>query len=149
MAEVTLDHGPAAAAGEPGGLDPAAYVRRRPDGTAELSLVVENLHCPSCIPRIEGALTRIPGVTTARVNLSTRRLALRWHPETVGAEALVGAVAAQGFRLAPYDPGALEAAQDREGQALLRALAVAGFAGADWPRTWGRARAACSTGSRP
>jgi len=59
--------------------DPGLYVRARQDGTSELNLVVENLHCPSCIPRIEGALLGRPGVIEARVNLSTRRLRLCWR----------------------------------------------------------------------
>ena len=108
--------------------DPAAYVRARPDGTAELDLVVENLHCPGCIPRIEGALTRQPGVLGARVNLTTKRLRLHWRQDAAEAAALLGRVTAQGFRLAPYDPDALSAGGDAEVKALLRALAVAGFA---------------------
>lgn len=125
MAEVTLPAVPEEWAAP---VDPAAYVRPRANGTAELNLVVENLHCPSCIPRIEGTLQRMPGVLEARVNLSTRRLRLRWRQGAVEAGDLVAAVAAQGFRLSPYDPAGLEGAHEREGRALLRALAVAGFA---------------------
>ncbi len=108
--------------------EPAAFVRSGPDGTAELNLVIENLHCPSCIPRIEGAVSKLPGVLEARVNLSTRRLRLRWRRGAVEARDLVAAVTDQGFRLAPFDPGALVQGPGREGRALLRALAVAGFA---------------------
>jgi Cu2+-exporting ATPase len=109
-------------------LDPSAFVEDRPGGTAELNLVIENLHCPSCIPRIEGAVNRLPGVLEARVNLSTRRLRLRWRQGDADPADLVAAVADQGFRLAPFEPAGLMRGPDREGRALLRALAVAGFA---------------------
>ncbi|RMD62525.1 MAG: heavy metal translocating P-type ATPase, partial [Alphaproteobacteria bacterium] len=95
---------------------------------AELSLVIENLHCPGCIPRIERPLQRIPGVREARVNLTTRRLRLRWDPGAVQARDLMTTIAAQGFHVAPFDPGAVVSVQDRDMRALLRALAVAGFA---------------------
>ncbi|MFQ5468129.1 MAG: heavy metal translocating P-type ATPase, partial [Kiloniellaceae bacterium] len=108
--------------------DPAAYVRARGDGTSELDLVVENLHCPSCIPRIEGAAKGLPGVLAARVNLGTRRLHLRWRDGAVEPAAVMAAVAQRGFHLVPLDARVLNGGTDAESRALLRALAVAGFA---------------------
>ena len=131
MAEVAAAHAPAPAGMETGWSgfsDPAAYVRTRPDGTATLDLVVENLHCPGCIPKIEGALKRQDGVLHARVNLTTKRLHLHWRQGDADARDLLGAVTVQGFRLAPYDPDALRGGNAEETKALLRALAVAGFA---------------------
>lgn len=135
MAEVTGCHGGAAVAPPQGGaadeaviLDPSASARVGADGVAALDLAIENLHCPSCIPRIEGALAKQAGLVEGRVNLSTRRLRLRWRPETADPQSLIAAVTAQGFRVAPCDPVGLQDAQAREGRALLRALAVAGFA---------------------
>lgn len=124
MAEVSL-------AGAPAFADPAAYVRAQDDGTAMLDLIVENIHCPACVPRIEGAVKNLPGVIEARVNLTTRRLHLAWRPGTTDALALVKAVTAKGFRLAPYDPLVLARGADSEGRYLLRALSVAGFAAAN------------------
>lgn len=125
MAEVTAA---AVGAGAAPLADPECYVRAQADGIAELNLVVENLHCPSCIPRIEGALVGRPGVVEARVNLSTRRLRLRWHGAAAEAADLLEPVVRQGFRLAPFDPGIAEAPHEGARRALLRALAVAGFA---------------------
>lgn len=107
--------------------DPGLFVRAGADGAAELDLVVENLHCPGCIPRIEGALQGRPGVLEARVNLSSRRLRLRWRGGATAAD-LLEPVLAQGYRLAPFDSDAVAAAGEAERRALLRALAVAGFA---------------------
>ncbi|MBL27442.1 MAG: heavy metal translocating P-type ATPase [Rhodospirillaceae bacterium] len=131
------DEGPA--------VDPTAYVRTADDGTASLHLMIENLHCANCVRQIESTLTPVPGVVEARVNLTTRRLFLRWQTGAAQAADLVARVAAQGYRLVPFDPAALASAADDEDKKLLRAMAVAGFAAANvmllsvsvWAGAWG------------
>ena len=108
--------------------DVADHVVARPDGSAELTLIVQNLHCPACIRTIEGAVEALPGLGRARVNLGTRRLKLNWDPEVTGAAPLLAAVEAKGYRLVPFDPQQMESAEAAETRELLRALAVAGFA---------------------
>ncbi len=108
--------------------DFAEQLRQHEDGSESLTLVVQNLHCPSCIRSIESAVEKKAGLLKARVNLSTRRLALRWDPKQTTAEPLLAAVEARGYRLVPLDPDQLESAEAAEGRELLRAMAVAGFA---------------------
>ncbi len=108
--------------------DVADHVVQRADGSAELTLIVQNLHCPTCIRTIEGAVEGLAGLEAARVNLGTRRLKLRWDPRATTAEPLLAAVAARGYRLVPLDPEQVESAEAAETRELLRALAVAGFA---------------------
>lgn len=98
-----------------------------PGGTKVLHLMVDGLQCAACVWLIEQVLARDPDVTSARLNMTTRRLALRWR-RNKSAAAIVAPVLALGYRLAPYDPATLEAAGAREEKELLRALAVAGFA---------------------
>jgi P-type Cu2+ transporter len=62
------------------------------------------------------------------VNMTTRRLKLVWHGAADQATALIGTIEQLGYRLVPFDTAALAAAQDITARALLRALAVAGFA---------------------
>ncbi len=108
--------------------DFADHIVRQPDGSEALTLIVQNLHCPSCIRSIESAVEGSPGLEKARVNLSTRRLKLQWDPAETGAEPLLAAVAAKGYRLIPLDSEQIENAEAGESRELLRALAVAGFA---------------------
>ena len=100
-------------------------------GEAELDLLVDGLDCAACVWLIESLLARNPAMVRARVQLSTRRLSLRWRGPASDAEAHAGLVAALGFRLAPYDAARLAGADDREARDLLRCLAVAGFAAAN------------------
>jgi Cu2+-exporting ATPase len=125
--------GPAAASGDAAGGSErfAPYVKRAADGTASLSLVVENIHCAACIRRIETRLTAIRGVIAARVNFTTQRLAVSWRPGESDPEALVAALRDLGYRAVPYDPESLADERRGEDRDLLRALGVAGFAAAN------------------
>ncbi len=108
--------------------DLSRYVATRADGAHELSLAVDGLQCGACVWLIESVLAREPIVLHGRVNMTTRRLRLVWHGATEQADTLVGLIERLGYRLVPFDPAALSAAQDDTARALLRALAVAGFA---------------------
>jgi Cu2+-exporting ATPase len=108
-------------------FDPAPYLRDRGDGTAELDLMVAGLTCGACVWLVEQALGAEPSVRRARVNLTTRRLALRFAGGEAEARRLAGLVARLGFRTAPWTPACLSAAEDREMRELLRALGIAAF----------------------
>ncbi|MDR3538460.1 MAG: heavy metal translocating P-type ATPase metal-binding domain-containing protein, partial [Acetobacteraceae bacterium] len=98
------------------------------DGTCELSMAIDGLQCGACVWLIESVLAHEPTVQTGRVNMTSRRLRLVWRGAAEDAAQLVARIEALGYRLIPFDAAALEAAQDRTGRALVRAMAVAGFA---------------------
>ena len=97
-------------------------------GEASLHLMIEGLHCGACIWLIESLLNRQKGVTWARVNMTTRRLVVRWRDGENDPGAILAPVLAVGYRLVPYDPRGLSAETQRQEKELLRAMAVAGFA---------------------
>ncbi|MDQ7247795.1 heavy metal translocating P-type ATPase [Dongia sedimenti] len=109
-------------------LDLSAWTRDVGSGEKELSLMVEGLQCGACIWLIEQTLLKQPGVTAARVALSTRRLTLRWNDAETDPEGLVQLVNRLGYRLVPCDPERLASEADKESKALMTAMAVAGFA---------------------
>ena len=110
-------------------LDVAPFVRREPDtGANVLHLLVEGVHCGACVRKIERTLAREGDLLAARVNLTTRRLTVRWQGETRRGNRLAQAVAALGYGVVPFDPERLRALDDRAERELLRCMAVAGFA---------------------
>ena len=132
MASLTL-----AEPGCPSGLAPAAsrdapdatpFVRRDNEGRDTLELLVEGAKCAGCIKKIEGGLRALPGVTEARLNLSTGRLRVAWAPGAVDVRSVTQALASLGYDASAFDPEAALRQVDEEGRKLLRALAVAGFA---------------------
>ncbi|MBN9509847.1 MAG: cadmium-translocating P-type ATPase [Alphaproteobacteria bacterium] len=108
--------------------DFSRYVTTDAAGNATLTLAVDGLQCGACVWLIESVLAQEPDLLLGRVNLTTRRLRLVWRGGAARAEALVARAEALGYRLMPFDPALLAAARDRTGRALIRALAVAGFA---------------------
>ena len=95
---------------------------------AKLMLSLPGIHCAGCISGVEKALSAVPGVRDARVNLTLRRAAVQAGPD-VTAETLCDALARAGYEAHELDPGTLATTTaDRQGRDLLMRLAVAFFA---------------------
>jgi Cu2+-exporting ATPase len=93
-------------------------------GMRQSDFAVPSVHCGGCVRRIEKALGTLPGVEAARVNLSTRRLAVRWRAQDA-VPPVVEALQELG-----YPANLHEFSDDRGDPALARlikALAVAAF----------------------
>lgn len=124
-----LDPSAAPAATAPsGGRDWEAFAVDGHDGCRAMDLAVEGITCAACMSTIEHGLGRLPGVETARLNLTMRRLAVSWHPGATDAAAIVRRLERLGYRAHPFDPGRRSEEDAAESRALLRAMAVAGFA---------------------
>jgi len=79
-----------------------------------LTLPVRGMHCAACVGKVEGALTGVPGVETAAVNLATERATVDFDPTRVDVPALQAAVAAAGYELAAAPVARGSEAEDRE-----------------------------------
>ena len=115
-------------AADAGVIDPAPFVRRTKDGARALELSVHGAKCGGCISKIEGGLNALPGMETARLNLSTGKLAVSWRGEAIRPRDITQKISDLGYRAAPFDPHVAAQENDAEGKFLLRCLAVAGFA---------------------
>lgn len=95
------------------------------NGILQTDLAVPQARCGACIAAIEGALADLPGVVSARVNLTAKRVSVKWRGD--------GAVPAmiEALRRTGYEPALTNFGGERgdaEMSRLLRATAVAGFA---------------------
>lgn len=111
-------------------IDPEAFVRDK-DGHREMDLLVSGVHCAACISRVETAMRDFPGVSHARLNLSTGRLALAWNGPAGQSRDMVNRLSEIGYPVTPYQPESRTHTADLEEKQLLRAMAVAGFATAN------------------
>jgi Cu2+-exporting ATPase len=94
-------------------------------GLRQTDLSVPSIHCGACMARIEKALGGLEQVQSARVNLSTKRVAVRWLGD--GAPpAMIQTLLDLGYEPHLYEQ--VETQQDKTLPALIRALAVAAFA---------------------
>ncbi len=94
----------------------------------EINLLVEGIHCAACVWLIEQGLAGVDGVREARVNLTGRRLRVKWDSSRVRLSTLLGRLANLGYAAVPFDPQAAEGSLQRENRRLLYRMAFAAFA---------------------
>ncbi len=95
---------------------------------AHVVLSLPTIHCAACMSTIERALRATPGVHSARVNLTQKRVSIAAEPD-ITATQMVAVVTSAGFEAHELDTTALSATTtDKAGRDLLMRLAVAGFA---------------------
>ena len=82
-------------------------------GPQTLRAPVRGMHCAACVGKVERALSAVPGVEQAVVNLATEEARLAFDADRADFAALQAAVAAAGYELAPpRSPQAGAAASD-------------------------------------
>jgi Cu2+-exporting ATPase len=94
----------------------------------EIHLLVEGIHCAACVWLIERTLNRLPGVLSAQVNLSGKRLLLRWDNDRIKLSEIIHKLGKIGYAATPFDPEAAEGTIKKQNRALLFRMAFAGFA---------------------
>ncbi len=97
-----------------------------PQRTAEIG--IGGMSCASCVSRVEGALTKLPGVAGAAVNLATGRATVRFQAGAVNEADLCAAVETAGYEARTLQADRLDretAARERETASLRRDLAAA------------------------
>ncbi|WP_426408516.1 heavy metal translocating P-type ATPase [Bradyrhizobium ganzhouense] len=109
-------------------IDFSHYLKRAGSDLLHLDLAVEGISCAGCMAKIESNLSKIPDVTSARVNLTDRRLALEWKEGAVDPALFVDRLAELGYRAYPFEPAGAETREAERASALLRRLGVAAFA---------------------
>lgn len=104
--------------------DPSAFVVQK-NGVKSLDLIVKGASCGGCLSKIEGGVSKLPGISVARLNLSTGRLRVEWtgqlRPLTI-----VETVAGLGYGVTAFDPGKADEAGANAERRLVTALAIAG-----------------------
>ena len=66
--------------------------------TRKTTLRASDLSCPSCVAKIEKALSSVEGVTEAKVHFETGRIVVEHDAEKASKAALVAAVASAGYQ---------------------------------------------------
>ncbi len=93
-----------------------------------INLLVEGIHCAACVWLIENSLRSLPGVEEAKVNLSGRRLHLKWDNARLKLSRVLTRLGEVGYAAVPFDPEAAEGSLQRENQKLLYRMGFAAFA---------------------
>ncbi|HEY5717082.1 MAG TPA: heavy metal translocating P-type ATPase [Motiliproteus sp.] len=93
----------------------------------EIQLLVEGVHCAACVWLIENSLRAQSGVVEARVNLSGRKIKLRWDNQRTKLSALLQLLGGLGYAAVPFDPDKAEDSLKRNNRHLLYRMGFAAF----------------------
>jgi copper chaperone len=65
--------------------------------TEETVLRVHGMHCQSCVRHVDGALRRIAGISSVRVDLAAGEVRVQCDPARTSRREIVEAIAAVGY----------------------------------------------------
>ncbi|HXI15000.1 MAG TPA: copper ion binding protein, partial [Chloroflexota bacterium] len=106
-----------------------------PEAPGDVVLPVTGMTCASCVRRIEKALTKVPGVREASVNLATEKARVVYDPATASLDDLTRAVEKAGYGVGELPPDATTSpgrpvyGAREQGPAVHAVAAVQGAAG--------------------
>ena len=111
--------------------DYSAFLKSDPHGVTTLDLLVKGARCAACLSKIEGTVSALPGISGARLNLTSGKFTVTFAGPSGDPGRVMGTLERLGYPSAPYDPGLAAAAHDREGRRLTMALGIAAFGAAN------------------
>lgn len=103
------------------------FTHLRPDGSREVTVHLEGLHCAACVWLIENSLACLPGVREVCVSLETARAQIHFSWALTPLSALLSAFQRIGFTPRPLSFVSEDGFADSERRIALRRLAVAGL----------------------
>ncbi len=103
------------------------FVQTSAKGMYRINLLVEGIHCGSCVWLIESTLRKDPNVASAHVNMSTRRLVIKWNGKRKQVADLVEKIFMLGYRLIPFVPEKAEDEAKQKEQDFLMRIGVSGL----------------------
>lgn len=83
-------------------------------GTAKTRLLIKNMHCSSCVVRIETALQMTPGVVSARANLGPNAVDVEYQPAVVDFDGIRRAIESAGHKILEPEPSQVKAAVEAD-----------------------------------
>ena len=93
----------------------------------EASLILEGIVCAACVWLNERHVQQLPGVLSADINFSTRRMRVRWAEGQVHLSDILKAIQDIGYLAYPFDTGRQEELFRKERNTAIRRLAIAGL----------------------
>ena len=104
----------------------AAHVTQRADGTAEIALYLEGVHCASCVWLVERMPMAVAGAIQAELDVTRALARLTWDPQRTTLSALARTLDQLGYRPHPYRGRGADEARRAEERTMLTRIGVAG-----------------------
>ncbi|MCJ8323779.1 MAG: heavy metal translocating P-type ATPase [Rhizobiales bacterium] len=112
--------------------DPSPWVTYDDNGLAQLDILVPEVYCAACIGALESNFKKLKSVKYARLNLTRKRLSIRWDERLNTAHDMMVVLEWLGYHGQPFDASQFNHSLiDNQQKKLLTSLGVAGFAAAN------------------
>lgn len=104
------------------------FITTTKEGFAQVSLIIEGIHCAACVWLNEKALHKMAGVVEAHINYTNNKARITWDPDTVKLSSIIDMIRAIGYNAFPYDATLQEERANKERKDYYLRMAVATFA---------------------
>lgn len=98
------------------------------ENIAQVSLIIEGIHCAACVWLNEKALHKMPGVIEAHINYTNNKARIVWDAKILKLSAVIDMIRAIGYNAYPYDASMQEVRSNKERKEYYLRMAVATFA---------------------
>jgi len=102
------------------------YVRRTPEGLAQVDLYLEGVHCGACVWLVERVPLIVTGVARAELNVRRSLARVAWDDSAVPLSRVARTLDSLGYHPHPFRGLEVEAMRRREDRAMLARIGVAG-----------------------
>ncbi|MDQ7042552.1 MAG: heavy metal translocating P-type ATPase metal-binding domain-containing protein, partial [Sulfurimonas sp.] len=104
------------------------FVKKNSDGSSQVSLIIQGIHCSACIWLNEKALHKMEGIIEAEINFTNNKANIVWLDKVLKLSDIVDMIRAIGYNAYPYDASLQEVHANRERKDYYLRMAVAIFA---------------------
>lgn len=104
------------------------FVTHNKDNLAQVSLIIEGIHCAACVWLNEKALHKLPGMSEAHINYTNNKAHIVWNSETLKLSTIIDVIRSIGYNAYPYDASLQEIRVYKERKDYYLRMAVATFA---------------------
>ncbi len=103
------------------------YIKTRTDGTCEVSLIIEGIHCIACVWLNQKILNATSGVISADINFTNNKAKIVFDSGAIKLSEIIQKIRAIGYNAEAYDPKILERANAKNRKNYYTRLIVALF----------------------
>jgi len=80
------------------------YVKDNADGSKQIHLIIEGIHCSACVWLNEKVIRKQEGIIEASINYSNNKAKVVWESDEIKLSQIIEAIRSIGYNAYPYDP---------------------------------------------
>jgi len=103
------------------------YIKTKEDGTKEINLIIDGIHCSACVWLNEKVLHKTDGIIEATINYTNNKAKIIWDSDTIKLSQIIQIIRSIGYDAFPYDPAIQEEQATKQRRDYYSRILVAVF----------------------